>query len=83
MCREYGMVFEWSVERQLDNQARRYRVMAYEVTARRWRPQEFDSVVGQDHVTTTLKNAIQASQIAHAYLFAGPRGVGYSRPARF
>ena len=50
--------------------------MAYEVTARRWRPQEFDGVVGQDHVTTTLKNAIQASQIAHAYVFAGPRGVG-------
>jgi DNA polymerase III subunit gamma/tau len=82
MCREYGMVFEWSVERQLDNQARRYRVMAYEVTARRWRPQEFDSVVGQDHVTTTLKNAIQASQIAHAYLFAGPRGVGKTTTAR-
>jgi DNA polymerase-3 subunit gamma/tau len=56
--------------------------MAYEVTARRWRPQEFDAVVGQDHVTTTLKNAIQASQIAHAYVFAGPRGVGKTTTAR-
>lgn len=56
--------------------------MAYEVTARRWRPQEFDSIVGQDHVTTTLKNAIQAGQIAHAYLFAGPRGVGKTTTAR-
>ena len=56
--------------------------MAYEVTARRWRPQEFDGVVGQDHVTTTLKNAIQASQIAHAYVFAGPRGVGKTTTAR-
>ena len=57
-------------------------VLAYEVTARKWRPQEFDGVIGQEHVTTTLKNAIQAGQIAHAYLFAGPRGVGKTTTAR-
>ncbi|MXY49361.1 MAG: DNA polymerase III subunit gamma/tau [Gemmatimonadetes bacterium] len=56
--------------------------LAYEVTARKWRPQEFDGVIGQEHVTTTLKNAIQAGQIAHAYLFAGPRGVGKTTTAR-
>ena len=56
--------------------------MAYEVTARKWRPQEFDGVIGQEHVTTTLRNAIQAGQIAHAYLFAGPRGVGKTTTAR-
>ena len=56
--------------------------MAYEVTARKWRPQEFDGVIGQEHVTTTLKNAIQAGQTAHAYLFAGPRGVGKTTTAR-
>ena len=61
--------------------------LAYEVTARKWRPQEFDGVIGQEHVTTTLKNAIQAGQIAHAYLFAGPaawarrpRPVSWPRP---
>ncbi len=58
------------------------RALAYEVTARKWRPQEFDGVIGQEHVTTTLKNAIQAGQIAHAYLFAGPRGVGKTTTAR-
>ena len=56
--------------------------MAYEVTARRWRPQEFDGVVGQSHVVTTLTNAIRSGQIAHAYLFAGPRGVGKTTTAR-
>ncbi|MBT5876795.1 MAG: DNA polymerase III subunit gamma/tau [Candidatus Latescibacteria bacterium] len=56
--------------------------MAYEVTARRWRPQDFESVIGQGHVTTTLKNAIQTGQIAHAYLFSGPRGVGKTTTAR-
>ena len=56
--------------------------MAYEVTARKWRPQAFEGVIGQDHVTTTLKNAIQAGHIAHAYLFAGPRGVGKTTTAR-
>ncbi len=58
------------------------RVLVYEVTARKWRPQEFDSVVGQEHVTTTLRNAIKNQQIAHAYLFSGPRGVGKTTTAR-
>ena len=44
---------------------------AYQVIARKWRPQTFDDVVGQDHVVRTLKNAIARNRIAHAYLFAG------------
>ncbi len=54
----------------------------YIVIARKWRPQTFDEVVGQEHVTTTLKNAIQSGRIAHAYLFTGPRGVGKTTVAR-
>ncbi|HIG30659.1 MAG TPA: DNA polymerase III subunit gamma/tau, partial [Verrucomicrobiales bacterium] len=50
--------------------------MAYQVIARKYRPQRFADVVGQDHVTTTLSNAIQQNRIAHAYLFVGPRGTG-------
>ena len=56
--------------------------MAYVVTARKWRPQKFVEVVGQEHITTTLKNAIRDGRIAHAYLFAGPRGVGKTTTAR-
>ncbi|OGU76932.1 MAG: DNA polymerase III, subunit gamma and tau [Ignavibacteria bacterium RBG_16_34_14] len=56
--------------------------MSYEVTARKWRPQKFAEVVGQEHITTTLKNAIKDGRIAHAYLFAGPRGVGKTTTAR-
>ena len=52
------------------------------VTARKWRPLRFSDVVGQDHVTTTLKNAIASSRIHHAYLFTGPRGVGKTTCAR-
>ena len=48
----------------------------YLVIARKYRPQTFDEVVGQDHISTTLKNAITLNRIAHAYLFTGPRGVG-------
>jgi DNA polymerase-3 subunit gamma/tau len=50
--------------------------MAYEVIARKWRPQQFDQVVGQQHVTQTLVNAIKSGRVAHAYLFVGPRGIG-------
>ncbi|NLL83426.1 MAG: DNA polymerase III subunit gamma/tau [Lentisphaerae bacterium] len=50
--------------------------MGYEVLARKWRPAQFDDVVGQAHVTQTLKNAIEANRVAHAYLFVGPRGIG-------
>lgn len=56
--------------------------MNYIVTARKWRPQKFDEVVGQEHITTTLKNAIRNNRVAHAYLFAGPRGVGKTTTAR-
>ncbi|MDD4871865.1 MAG: DNA polymerase III subunit gamma/tau, partial [Kiritimatiellae bacterium] len=56
--------------------------MAYEVLARKWRPRQFDDVVGQNHVTQTLKNAITSNRIAHAYLFVGPRGIGKTSLAR-
>ena len=48
----------------------------YIVSARKYRPSTFRSVVGQKSLTTTLKNAIQSNKLAHAYLFCGPRGVG-------
>ena len=54
----------------------------YQVIARKWRPQTFDDVVGQDHVVRTLKNAIARQRIAHAYLFVGPRGTGKTSTAR-
>lgn len=56
--------------------------MAYEVTATRRRPQDFDSLVGQEFVAATLKNAIERGNIAHAYLFSGPRGCGKTSSAR-
>ncbi len=54
----------------------------YLVSARKYRPQTFDTVVGQEHITTTLKNAIRTSHLAHAFLFCGPRGVGKTTCAR-
>lgn len=56
--------------------------MGYLVLARKWRPQSWDEVVGQFHVTTTLRNAILFHRVAHAYLFTGPRGVGKTSVAR-
>ncbi len=56
--------------------------MSYQVLARKWRPQTFDAVVGQEPITRTLRNALAANRIAHAYLFAGPRGVGKTTTAR-
>ncbi len=56
--------------------------MNYIVTARKWRPQKFEEVVGQEHITITLKNAVINNRVAHAYLFAGPRGVGKTTTAR-
>ena len=50
--------------------------MSYLVFARKWRPKNFDEVVGQDHITKTLKSAIRSGKLAHAYLFCGPQGVG-------
>src|SRR3954464_11897479 len=56
--------------------------MSYQVIARKYRPQRFADVVGQEHVTQTLANAIQQNRIAHAYLFCGPRGTGKTTIAR-
>ena len=56
--------------------------MSYLVLARKWRPQNFDDIVGQEPITRTLRNAIRANRIAHAYLFAGVRGVGKTTAAR-
>ena len=56
--------------------------MSYEVLAQKWRPQNFGDVVGQQHVTTTLKNQILSERIGHAYLFWGPRGTGKTTVAR-
>jgi DNA polymerase-3 subunit gamma/tau len=56
--------------------------MAYQVTARKWRPRRFDQVVGQEHITATLKNALATGRIAQCYLFCGSRGVGKTTTAR-
>jgi DNA polymerase-3 subunit gamma/tau len=56
--------------------------LSYQVLARKWRPQTFEAVVGQDAITRTLRNALSSGRVAHAYLFAGPRGVGKTTTAR-
>ncbi len=56
--------------------------MSYRVFARKYRPQTFDEVVGQDHITRTLQNAVSANRLAQAYLFVGPRGIGKTSTAR-
>src|SRR5258708_38975397 len=56
--------------------------MSYQVIARKWRPQKFDDVVGQNAVTRTLKNALSSKRLAQAFVFAGPRGVGKTTTAR-
>src|SRR3954452_1676213 len=56
--------------------------MSYRVIARKWRPQKFDDVVGQQAVTRTLKNALTSGRLAQAFVFAGPRGVGKTTTAR-
>ncbi|MEK6742107.1 MAG: DNA polymerase III subunit gamma/tau [Nitrospirota bacterium] len=56
--------------------------MSYQVFARKWRPQVFEDVVGQGHITRTLQNAISTNRLAHAFLFSGPRGVGKTTTAR-
>ena len=56
--------------------------VSYQVFARKYRPQNFDEVVGQGHIVRTLKNAIEQNRLAHAYLFVGPRGTGKTSTAR-
>src|ERR1700759_3186916 len=56
--------------------------MAYQVLARKWRPQNFSSLVGQEPIVTALRNALQEGRIAQAYLFSGIRGVGKTTAAR-
>jgi len=56
--------------------------MTYLPFARKWRPQDFDEIVGQEHITTILKNAILLKRVHHAYLFTGPRGIGKTSTAR-
>jgi DNA polymerase-3 subunit gamma/tau len=56
--------------------------MSYLVLARKWRPQSFEEVIGQHHITKTLQNAIANDRVAHAFLFAGARGVGKTSMAR-
>jgi DNA polymerase-3 subunit gamma/tau len=56
--------------------------VAYQVLARKYRPQRFEEIIGQDHVVQTLKNAITTGRIAHAFLFVGPRGIGKTSTAR-
>src|SRR5690242_10123889 len=60
----------------------RHTSMSFQVLARRLRPERFEEVVGQEHVTRTLQAAIRAGRVAHAFLFAGPRGVGKTTTAR-
>src|SRR5690606_35443280 len=56
--------------------------MSYVVLARRYRPQKFKDLIGQEHVAQTLKQAVLKNRLAHAYLFTGPRGVGKTSAAR-
>ncbi|MDQ7029911.1 MAG: AAA family ATPase [Ardenticatenia bacterium] len=56
--------------------------MGTQALYRKWRSQTFDEIVGQEHVTRTLKNALLASRVRHAYLFTGPRGTGKTSTAR-
>ena len=56
--------------------------MVYKVLALKWRPQNFDQVIGQDHITQALKNAITFNRLSHAFTFSGPRGVGKTTTAR-
>ena len=56
--------------------------MAYEVLARKWRPRQMADVIGQEHVTRTLRHAIESGRVAHAYLFVGPRGIGKTTLSR-
>ena len=56
--------------------------MNYKVISRKYRPQNFNEIIGQDHICTTLQNALKSGRIAHAYLFTGSRGIGKTSTAR-
>lgn len=56
--------------------------MSYVALYRQWRPQDFDNLIGQEHIRTTLTNALSSGKIAHAYLFTGPRGTGKTSTAK-
>ena len=56
--------------------------MSYKVLALKWRPRNFKDVIGQDHITKSLQNAIKLNRISHAFTFTGPRGVGKTTTAR-
>ena len=64
------------------SQFKRGVTMAGQVLYRKWRPKTFEEVVGQEHVTRTLRNALRDGRIGHAYLFTGPRGTGKTTTAR-
>src|SRR5258708_14367128 len=61
---------------------RRFHLMSYTVLARKYRPQKFSEVIGQEHVTRTLQNAIEQGRSAHGYIFSGHRGIGKTTVAR-
>ena len=61
---------------------REFAAMSYVVLARKWRPMRFEDLIGQEHITLTLRNAIESDRVAHAYLFTGVRGVGKTTSAR-
>ena len=56
--------------------------MAYKILSLKWRPEQFSQVVGQDHISQALSNAIKLERVAHAFTFSGPRGVGKTTTAR-
>ena len=56
--------------------------MAFQILARKWRPQKFSELIGQEHIVRTLTNAIELDKVSHAYLFSGTRGVGKTTTAR-
>ena len=56
--------------------------MEFQVSARKWRPQKFSELIGQEHIVRTLRNAIELGKLSHAYLFSGTRGVGKTTTAR-
>src|SRR6478609_2667055 len=78
----FGRVWRRSRYRNSLVTSKRNAHMAYQVIARKWRPQTFDEVTGQEPITRTLRNAIEHQRLHHAYLFSGARGVGKTTSAR-